>query len=171
MEQIVWLILRTLSNLVGSYSLSQPLLLLQAKWFLKVLVAGCHSFCLFFIFYNTHTYIHSITFIQHIYPSSFAGASLHFIIACKLSETNLPVVPSRESNSGLPYSKLTRYQLSHDAPCWATPHHQNDSCTHGPTQMVPVCYTDGTNTHGPSSNGPIIHMYGPYQHGPNTNCP
>jgi hypothetical protein len=28
---------------------------------------------------------------------------------------NLPVVPSRESNSGLPYSKPTRYQLSHAA--------------------------------------------------------
>ncbi len=41
------------------------------------LVAGCHSFCLFFIFfYNLHTYIHSITFIQYIYPSTFAGASL-----------------------------------------------------------------------------------------------
>jgi hypothetical protein len=26
------------------------------------------------------------------------------------------VVPSRESNSGLPYSKPTRYQLSHAAP-------------------------------------------------------
>jgi hypothetical protein len=29
---------------------------------------------------------------------------------------HLPVVPSRESNSGLPYSKPTRYQLSHAAP-------------------------------------------------------
>ncbi len=29
---------------------------------------------------------------------------------------NLPVVPSRESNSGLPYSKPTSYQLSHAAP-------------------------------------------------------
>ncbi len=28
----------------------------------------------------------------------------------------LPVVPSRDSNSGLPYSKPTRYQLSHAAP-------------------------------------------------------
>jgi hypothetical protein len=29
----------------------------------------------------THTYIHSITFIQYIYPSPFAGASLHLLIA------------------------------------------------------------------------------------------
>ncbi len=40
---------------------------------LKDLVAGCHSFLFIFIFY---TYIHSITFIQYIYPSSFAEASL-----------------------------------------------------------------------------------------------
>jgi hypothetical protein len=30
-------------------------------------------------------------------------------------EKNLHEVPSRESNSGLPYSKPTRYQLSHAA--------------------------------------------------------
>jgi hypothetical protein len=28
-------------------------------------------------FYNIHTYIHTITFIQYIYPSPFAEASLH----------------------------------------------------------------------------------------------
>jgi hypothetical protein len=67
-------------------------------------VAGCHSFCLFFIFYNIHTFIHSITFIQYIYPSPFAEASLHFPIACLLSGKHLPVEPSRELNSGLPYS-------------------------------------------------------------------
>jgi hypothetical protein len=32
-----------------------------------------------------------------------------------LSVKHLPVVPSRESNSGLPYSKPSRYQLSHAA--------------------------------------------------------
>jgi hypothetical protein len=36
-------------------------------------------FCLFFIFYHIHT------FIQYIYPSPFAEASLHFLIACMLS--------------------------------------------------------------------------------------
>ncbi len=32
-------------------------------------MAGCHSFCLIFIFffYNIHSFIHSITFIQYIY--------------------------------------------------------------------------------------------------------
>jgi hypothetical protein len=84
-----------------------------------------------------HTYIHLITFFQYIYPSPFAEASLHIVIACKLSGKNLPVVPSRESNSGLPYSKPTCYQLCHAAPLTvprhtilchaapycATPHH------------------------------------------------
>jgi hypothetical protein len=70
---------------------------------------------IFFIFYNIHTFI-SITFMQYIYPSPFAEASLHFFIACLLSGDDLPVVPSRESNSGLPYSKPTRFQLSHAAP-------------------------------------------------------
>jgi hypothetical protein len=70
---------------------------------------------LFVYFSYFITYIHSITFIHYIYPSPFAEASLHFLIACKLSGKNLPVVPSRESNSGLPYSKPTCYQLSHAA--------------------------------------------------------
>ncbi len=51
--------------------------------------------------------------LQYNYPSPFSGASLHLLIACRKS---LPVVPSRESNSGLPYSKPTYYQLSHAAP-------------------------------------------------------
>ncbi len=66
-------------------------------------MAGCHSFCLFFIFYSIYTFIQS-----HSY-NTFAEASLHFLIACKLSGKNLPVVPSRESNSGLPSSKPTRW--------------------------------------------------------------
>ena len=72
---------------------------------------------LFFVYFSYFiTYIHSITFIQYIYPSPFAEASLHFFIACMLSGKDLPVVPSRDLNSGLPYSKPTRYQLSHAAP-------------------------------------------------------
>jgi hypothetical protein len=37
-----------------------------------------------------HTVIHSITFIQYIYPSPFAEASLHFLIACLLSGETPP---------------------------------------------------------------------------------
>ena len=70
-------------------------------------MAVCHSFSLFFIFSNIHTIIQS-------YPyNTLAEASLHLLITCKLSGTDLPVVPSRESNSGLPSSKPTRYQLCH----------------------------------------------------------
>ncbi len=67
--------------------------------FFLCLVAVCQSFCLFFIFYNIHTIIQS-----HSY-NTFAEASLHLLIASKLSGTDLPVVPSRESNSRLPSSK------------------------------------------------------------------
>ncbi len=56
------------------------------------LVAGCHSLCLFFIFNYIHTFIQShFTFIQYIYSSPFAEASLHFFIACLLSGKDLPV--------------------------------------------------------------------------------
>jgi hypothetical protein len=69
-------------------------------------------FLFYFDFYNIHTFIQS----QYIHPSPFAEASLHILIACVLSGENFPVVPSRESNPGLPYSKPTRCQLSHAAP-------------------------------------------------------
>jgi hypothetical protein len=82
----------------------------------KGLVAGCHSFCLFFIFYNIHTFIHSITYIQYIYPSPFAEASLHFLIACLLSgetphcgaEPGIELGPALQQalNSGLLYEQF-----------------------------------------------------------------
>ncbi len=83
---------------------------------LKGLVERCHSLCLFFIFDNIHTFIHpSLSYYPFIRRHAFARASLHFFIACELNGKNLLVVPSRESNSSLPYSKPTRYQLSHAA--------------------------------------------------------
>jgi hypothetical protein len=99
---------------------------------IKGLVAVCHSFCLFFIFSNIHTIIQS-----HSY-NTFAEASLHLLIACKLSGTDLPVVPSRESNSGLPSSKPTRYQQCHAAPLnSATPHHINSVTPHHSNSATP----------------------------------
>ncbi len=59
-----------------------------------------------------------------------------------LSGDNLPVVPSRESNSGLPYSKPTRCQLSHAAPyeprrtIWATPHHLSHAAPSEPRRTI-----------------------------------
>ncbi len=53
--------------------------------------------------------------MHYIHPSPFAEASLHFLIAAKLSRKNLPGVQSRESNesnSGLPYSQLS-YAATH----------------------------------------------------------
>jgi hypothetical protein len=69
-----------------------------------------------FLFIFHILYIHTFIQSQFIHPSPFAEASLHFFIAFMLSGEDLPVVPSRESNPGLPYSKPTRYQLSHAAP-------------------------------------------------------
>jgi hypothetical protein len=69
-----------------------------------------------FVYFSYILYIHKFIQSQFIHPSPFAEASLHFFIACMLSGEDLPVVPSRESNSGLPYSKPTRCQLSHAAP-------------------------------------------------------
>ncbi len=67
-------------------------------------------FLIIFILYIT--YMQYITFKQYIHPSSFAEVPLHL----------LPGLPSRESNSGLPYSKPTHYQLSYTTPPdWATP--------------------------------------------------
>jgi hypothetical protein len=64
------------------------------------LVAGCHSFCLFSYFI---TYTHSFNHIHtvHLSIAFHWGLSLHFFIACPLSGKDLPVVPSRESNSNL----------------------------------------------------------------------
>ena len=79
----------------------------------KGLVAGCHSFCLFSCFFII--YIHSFnhnTFIRRhsLKPLSISSSPL------SAQWENFPVVPSRESNSGLPYSKPTRCQLSRAAP-------------------------------------------------------
>jgi hypothetical protein len=69
-----------------------------------------HDATLFVYFFlnilRFNTYIHLITLIHHICPSPFAevSPSLHRFEA---QWENLPVVPSRESISGLPYSKPT----------------------------------------------------------------
>ncbi len=99
----------------------------QLKLELKV---WWHDATLLVYFSYFITYIYSfIRSHSYIHTSPFAGASLHFFIACKLSGKNHPVVPSRESNSGLPYSKPTRYQLSNAAPYWVTPHHSEQRRT------------------------------------------
>ncbi len=78
----------------------------------------------FFICYNMHT-VHAFiqshsynTFIRHHSPGLLSISSSLVGSVGK----NLPLVPSRESNSGLPYSKPTRYQLSHAAPFFGLSH-------------------------------------------------
>ncbi len=82
------------------------------SFFYKGLVAVCHSFCI---------YLSLDTFTQHSFINIGWGPSpcLH---SCRLSGWILHGVPSRDSNSGLPYSKPARYQLSHTALYWATLH-------------------------------------------------
>ncbi len=68
-----------------------------ASPFSKVWWQDATLFVYFSYFYNIHTFIHSITFIQYIYPSPFAETSLHFLIACLLSGETPPcgAEPSR----------------------------------------------------------------------------
>ncbi len=62
-------------------------------------------FVYFFFLHYIHSYYHSfITFAEG--PSSY----LH---SCRLSGRNLHGVPSRDSNSGLPYSKSAHYLVTH----------------------------------------------------------
>ncbi len=87
----------------------------------------CHSFYLFYLF-QLHTFI--ITFIQYIYDLSIGYPSIHQFHHCLFAQReNLPGVPSRDSNSGMPYSRPAHYQLSYAAPLlsyaapyWATLH-------------------------------------------------
>ncbi len=73
--------------------------------FLFILSFSIHAFRITFIqWYHTFIHLHS--------PRPLSISSLHL---CSVGK-NLSVVPSRESNSGLPSSKPTRYQLSHAAP-------------------------------------------------------
>ncbi len=68
--------------------------------------------------YIKNTFIHSITFIQLIYPSPLAEASLQFLIACLLSGETPPCSACRAENR-------TRACLtvSWRATSWVTPHH------------------------------------------------
>ncbi len=67
-------------------------------------------FVYFYYSVTIHTFIQSFTHNIRWGPSPY----LH---SCRLSGRNLPGVPSRDSNSGLPYSKPAHYQLSCAAPC------------------------------------------------------
>jgi hypothetical protein len=86
---------------------------LQKKVFILFFVS-CPSFYLLYLF-QFHAF--TITFIQYILSSPFAEASLHLYSLLKLllRGINLPGVRSRETNSGLPYSRPAHYQLSYAA--------------------------------------------------------
>ncbi len=88
-------------------------------------MAVCHSFCIYFSLYNTVD-----TFIQSFIHNIRRGPS-PYLHSCRLSGRNLHGVPSRDSNSGLPYSKPARYQLSHAAICTLQSCRLPDSASRG----------------------------------------
>ncbi len=100
---------------------------------IKVLVAGCHSFCLFFIFYNIHTFIqsHSCNTI-HLSVAIRRGLSpfLHRLEAqwekppCG-AEPRIELGPALQQADALPTKpRHTINRLSHAAPSTiSTPHH------------------------------------------------
>ncbi len=67
-------------------------------------------FLFIFIFYNIHT-VQSSNHIHQYIRRGLSPSPHHLWLRGK----DLPVVPSRESYSGLPSSKPTCYQLSHAA--------------------------------------------------------
>jgi hypothetical protein len=86
-------------------------------FFFKGLVAGCHSFLFYFSYFITyiHSFIQSRSYNTFNHRHLLRPLSISSSLVCSVGK-HLPVVPSRESNSGLPYSKPTGYQLSHAAP-------------------------------------------------------
>ncbi len=71
----------------------------------KCLVAWCHSFCLFFIFYNIHTYIHTITFIRR---HSLRPLSISSSLVCSVgkppcgAEPRIELGPALQQADALP---------------------------------------------------------------------
>ncbi len=70
---------------------------------------------------SVFVYFEILLCIQYIHPSPLAVVPLHLLIADQLSGKNLPGVPSRVSNSGLPYSKPTHYHIKYYALCLKVP--------------------------------------------------
>ncbi len=78
----------------------------------------------YFITY-THTFF-SITFTQYIYPSPFAGASLHLLIACKLSrKTSLWCRAENRTRACLTASRRATNRATLHHTNRATPLHTN----------------------------------------------
>jgi hypothetical protein len=101
-------LLLIMSNLF-SWTLSGCSLLIIKVWW--------HEATLFVYFLYFTIYIHSFNLIHTIHLSVAIRQGLSpYLHRWSAQWENLPVVPSRESNSGLPYSKPTLYQLSNAAP-------------------------------------------------------
>jgi hypothetical protein len=106
-----FLFLRTLLNTALSAAT-------QILYFFFLKVGGRMPLFLFIFCFHNLQYRHTFNPIHTIHLSVAVRRGLspspHRFVS-SVGKT-VPVVPSRESNSGLPYSKPTRYQLSNAAP-------------------------------------------------------
>jgi hypothetical protein len=100
----------------NSYSLQRYSYFLKPDLFYKVWWQDATLFVYFSYFITyIHSFIQSHSYNKFIHRHSLRPLSISSSLVCSVGK-HLPVVPGRESNSGLPYSKSTRYQLSHIAP-------------------------------------------------------
>ncbi len=95
----------------------------------KGLMTGRHFFCLFFIFYNIHIYIHSfnhIPSIQFILRHSLRPLSISSSLVCSLlnggtppcgAELRIELGPSRESNSDTTISRCGWFYADSPSNC------------------------------------------------------
>ncbi len=78
-------------------------------------MAGCHSFCLIFIFYNIHTFIHSNSYNTFIHRHSPGPLSNSSSLVSSVGQTTLWCRAENRTQACLPASRR--------ATNWATPHH------------------------------------------------
>ncbi len=82
----------------------------------KGLVAGCHSFCLFFIFYNMHASIQSHSYNSFIRRQSLRPLSISSSLVCSVGNTSLWCQAENQTQACL--------LVSRHATNWATRHHK-----------------------------------------------
>ncbi len=83
------------------------------KLLFKGLVAGCHSFCLFWFYNDIHTFNHN-TFIRR---HSLKPISISSSLVCSVGKTSLWCQAENQTRACLTASRR--------AAIWATPHHKS----------------------------------------------
>ncbi len=73
------------------------------------LVAECHSFCLFFIFYNLHTFIQSHSYNTFIHRHSLRPLSISSSLLCSVGKTSLWCRAENRTRACLTASRRATY--------------------------------------------------------------